>query len=170
MGYYTRFEIQCTLKRETPKEVLDTLFYEIYSAYLERYPDEFNKMVPYALKEIYIKKITEAKPDYSDFFWSTPRATDIFSWYSGLYYPIIQPIWTDWMKFKSDSDNYNPFWHLTLHGDLNYGYEAINGFVEYITPYLSGHKPKQYIGWYKGEDQNERINLYATRIREAAKE
>lgn len=163
MGYYFKFEINCTLRRDTPKKVIDTIFFEIYSAYLETYPDEFDKMVPYALKDIYIKKICEATTDYSDKFWGIKRAKDVFSWYNGLNYPIIQPIWTNWFKFKDDPNNYKPFWQITLRGDLNYGYEAINGFVEYITPYLAGHKPKQYIGWCKGEDQNQRIELYAIR-------
>ena len=162
MGYYFEFEIQANLRRDTPKEVIDTIFYEMYSTYLEVYADQFDKMVPYALKDIYIKKICEAVTDYSDNFWDIKRAKDIFSWYSGKSYPIIQPIWTDdWKKFKTDPDNYNPIWQLSLYGDLNHGYDAINGFVDYITPYIAGHKPKQYIGWYKGEDQNERINLYA---------
>lgn len=163
MGYYFEFEINCTLRRDAPKKVIDTIFFEIYSVYLDNYPDEFDKMVPHALKEIYIKKVCESTTDYSDNFWKIKRAKDVFSWYSGRNYPIIQPTWRDWSKFKADPNNYNPFWEITLRGDLNFGYDAINGFVEYITPYLAGHKPKQYIGWYKGENQNQRIELYALR-------
>jgi len=163
MGYYFEFEIHATLKRDTQKEVLDTIMREIYGVYLENYPEHFTKMTAYSLKDIYIQKVINAEPDYSNKFWNILRSRDIFSWFIDKTHPYLQPRWKDHDKFKNDPENYQPIWHLRLIGDLSHSYDAINGFVEYITPYLAGHKPKQYIGWYKGEDQNERINLYAIR-------
>ena len=47
--------------------------------------------------------------------------------------------------------------------DVNYEREVIIEFVKWITPYVKGHKPKEYIGFIKGEDDREKTNLYIER-------
>jgi hypothetical protein len=63
-------------------------------------------------------------------------------------------------RFIPRAENY---WLLELHTEINYGYEEIQQFVDWISPYVAGRKQKQYVGWYKGEDDRQRINLYVQR-------
>lgn len=54
---------------------------------------------------------------------------------------------------------------LYIHCDINYCDEEIAQFADWITPFVAGHKPKEYIGWYKhdGSDYGERNNVYIER-------
>ncbi len=55
-------------------------------------------------------------------------------------------------------------WRLTLRSDFK-NHDAAELFAKWIAPYVAGHKPKEYIGWYKSEDHQWRINLYIERIK-----
>mgnify|MGYP007122146559 FL=1 len=57
------------------------------------------------------------------------------------------------------------YWRLTIHCDINYGSEEIEQFALWITPFLAGHKPREYIGWYRHDNSNygERNNVYVER-------
>lgn len=46
---------------------------------------------------------------------------------------------------------------------MNYDLEVIEKFAEWITPYVTGHKPKEYIGRWNGEDDRLSTNLYIER-------
>jgi hypothetical protein len=53
------------------------------------------------------------------------------------------------------------YWRLYLHCEINYGYRECEEFANWIGPYVAGHKPKEWIGWYKGEDSRQfRNDLY----------
>jgi hypothetical protein len=58
-------------------------------------------------------------------------------------------------------ENGNP--ELIISCDINYGYEEIKEFAKWITPYVSGHKPKEYIGEVIPEESWRRFNLYIER-------
>jgi hypothetical protein len=56
------------------------------------------------------------------------------------------------------------YWRLSLECEVKYGWEEIQAFSDWITPYVAGRKKNEYIGWYKGESHEiGRINLYIKR-------
>jgi hypothetical protein len=55
-------------------------------------------------------------------------------------------------------------WTLFIHTRINYGTEEINQFVSWITPFVIGHKPMEYIGWKRMEGYSEE-NVYIQRDR-----
>lgn len=57
----------------------------------------------------------------------------------------------------------NKHYVLFLHSDIKYGREEIIAFCDWIAPYVIGHKPKEYIGWYRGDEDNKPTNLYIER-------
>jgi hypothetical protein len=59
------------------------------------------------------------------------------------------------------------YYRLTIHCDINYGSEEIEQFALWITPFVAGHKPREYIGWYKHGDSayGERNNVYIERTK-----
>lgn len=58
----------------------------------------------------------------------------------------------------------NNYHTLVLNGEVNYGYEEVEEFVNWISPHIAGRKKKQFIGWSKGENwECSRINHYAIR-------
>lgn len=82
---------------------------------------------------------------------SMKRWTSVFgkwAWYDNPY-----------TYFKNEKGG----WILFIHCDVNYDLEVIEKFAEWITPYVAGHKPKEYIGWWKGEDDRLSTNLYIER-------
>ncbi len=46
---------------------------------------------------------------------------------------------------------------------INYGRQEILEFARWITPYVAGHKPKEYIGELIGEERTDRDNVYLNR-------
>ncbi len=58
------------------------------------------------------------------------------------------------------------YMRLTIHCDINYGSEEIEQFALWITPFLAGHKPREYIGWYRHDNSayGERNNVYIERV------
>lgn len=55
------------------------------------------------------------------------------------------------------------YFRFSIDCEINYGYEEIEKFVEFISPLVAGHKKRQYIGWYKGEESDHRFNVYIER-------
>jgi hypothetical protein len=58
----------------------------------------------------------------------------------------------------------NGYWILFIGCEINYGWEEIREFAKWITPYVSGHKPKEFIGLLKGEDRDDLENIYIDRV------
>lgn len=87
-------------------------------------------------------------------FFKTERWRSVFSTmgYSGYEKPFIRKL-------------PNGVHELFLHADIKYGYDEIHEFINWITPFISGHKPKEYAGWYKHDDchYKQQINLYINR-------
>jgi len=61
------------------------------------------------------------------------------------------------LKVFPHSGNYE----LKLIGEINNGYDEINLFCDWISPYVMGHKKKRFLGESKGEEQKTCINHYA---------
>lgn len=161
MGYYYRFEIFATLRRDTPEDIINTIFHCIYGA-----EGSIDRIAPYSLRDIYKKRLATSKELVLETFrhklFSSERGHGfrIFHHFNGCSHPYIQPNWRCYSKFADNPNNYKPYWDVRLSGDLNYGYDAIHEVVDFLGPYIAGHRPKKYVGWYKGEDQTLRINLY----------
>lgn len=49
--------------------------------------------------------------------------------------------------------------------DVKASNEPIIQFAKWIAPYVAGHKPKEYIGWYEGDSERQPTNLYIERIK-----
>lgn len=54
---------------------------------------------------------------------------------------------------------------LYINCDVKSGYFEIEQFVDFISPFVVGHKPKEYIGCYNWDDNDDKrdINLYIER-------
>ena len=53
---------------------------------------------------------------------------------------------------------------LQIACDINYEDGEIDRFCDWIYPYIVGHKPKEYIGYRQGEDEDRRRNIYLSRV------
>ena len=49
---------------------------------------------------------------------------------------------------------------LRLHANINYEDGEVDTFLDWISPYVGGHKKKKYAGWRHSEYDTEPINLY----------
>lgn len=58
----------------------------------------------------------------------------------------------------------NGCYEIFLHADIKYGYEEIEQFALWITPYVCGHKPKEYIGYYINDISHVPVNVYIDRV------
>lgn len=63
--------------------------------------------------------------------------------------------------FKKENEQ----WKLFISPVINYGREEILEFAKWITPYVIGHKPKEFIGELTGEDHTDRCNVYLERTK-----
>lgn len=54
-------------------------------------------------------------------------------------------------------------WTLKIHTEVNYGYNEIAHFCYWISQYVTGHKPKEFIAWYKSEEDRRATNIYIYR-------
>ncbi len=68
-----------------------------------------------------------------------------------------------WLKEETYFKNENEQWRLRVACDINYGRNEILQFTEWISPYVIGHKPKEYIGQLDGEDRGDKQNVYIQR-------
>lgn len=70
--------------------------------------------------------------------------------------------------FYEFHENYQPpifvniqgYWRLFIWTEINHGFDEIQLFAKWIKPFLVSHKPKDYIGWFRGE-AGPTVNLYA---------
>lgn len=51
---------------------------------------------------------------------------------------------------------------LFIWTDINYGIDEITQFIDWISPYVAGHKMREYIRWRRTEG-TDRLNLYIER-------
>lgn len=46
------------------------------------------------------------------------------------------------------------YYVLSIFPNINYGFAEIETFAEWISPYVAGHKPREFIGRMKGDEGN----------------
>ena len=68
-----------------------------------------------------------------------------------------------WLKEKTYFKNENGKWKFRTSCEINYGRDEILEFAKWISPYVAGHKPKEFIGELKGENREDRQNVYIER-------
>jgi hypothetical protein len=157
MGYYFRFDFLATLKKDLPQEIIIQLVNYIYNdAYFdevhnESYKEDYRKLF---VSDQDLEKLRE--PAHK--FFSEKRWHSIFTRHcegSCSYRPGFFKKWVN-----ETNTNESEYWQLQLSGDINCGLNEIAEFVDWITPYIAGRKKHTYVGWYQGEDQEKRINIY----------
>lgn len=52
---------------------------------------------------------------------------------------------------------------LFVNNHIKHGWEEAREFAKWITPYVIGHKPKEFIGTLKGDEHYDRKNIYIER-------
>jgi hypothetical protein len=62
-------------------------------------------------------------------------------------------------KFFKDGD----YWVIDLDTEFKNYDNEIKKFIDWVSPFVVGRKKKQYVGWYRGEDGQNRINIYIER-------
>lgn len=89
--------------------------------------------------------------------------------YAGLPHPLFKTErWfalfakSGWYEDCSYFQNRNGYWRLFIHCDINKGSEGIEQFVDWITPFVAGHKPKEFLGRVIA-DRDYEYNVYIER-------
>lgn len=72
-----------------------------------------------------------------------------------------------WLTNKTYFKKEGALWELFIAVEINYGKEEILEFAKWITPYVVGHKPKEFIGLIKGEHYGDYCNVYLLRQKSA---
>lgn len=53
---------------------------------------------------------------------------------------------------------------LEIHVDLNYGYQSIMDFCNWVLPYCAGRRKKTYLGWMKSDESFDREYLHRIKV------
>lgn len=141
MGYYTEFIAEIVLRKDTPEDVIQHLKTWI----IER---------DYELPEetVFFSNAEVPKPTIQHPFFECERWFMLFcsNNFNSDKVPsrMHQPRGTGscWvLEFDSEFKNYD---------------SEIDKFVDWISPYVAGHKAKQFIGTQQGEDEETPRNIY----------
>jgi hypothetical protein len=139
MGYYTELKFDAKLKQDTPENVLNILKRVIN----ER--DLGHDKVLFNTKDVF-------KPELDHPFFKCER------WYM----LFLSTNWNEEMrggKFYEEKGR----WIISLHTEFKDQDNEIDNFFEWINPFIAGRKKKQYVGYYRGEEEKRQTNLYVER-------
>jgi hypothetical protein len=103
----------------------------------------------------YIRRViehVEYEPLDDHPFFSTERWSHIF--YT-MGYDFYTPPYLNRM--------YSGYYELHLHADINYEDEEVIKFVDWISPFIAGHKKKTYLGYKIPDSAHQRTNIYWNR-------
>jgi len=139
MGYYTELKFKATLKENTPPEIINLLKRVIIEGDLG-----IGDAVFFSSDEVF-------KPEFDHKFLKCER------WYMML---ISNDFGT---TNGSKMFQQNGLWIIDLHTSFKNYDQEIDHFVNWISPYIIGHKKKKYVGWWRGEEMNYQINIYIER-------
>lgn len=131
MGYYTRLHIDVRLKRETPKEFLRVIDAEICQR-------PWNSILP------------AVDPKINHPFFNCYRWPAMFTCIN-----FNESLGSTFRKHKAHG-----YWLLKIDTEFKNYDDEIELFVDWISPWIIGRKKKQYIGWYQGEGDDHRTNIY----------
>lgn len=135
MGSYTEFCFKATLKEDTPKSVIDLLVKVVANRDLGHDKQLFHT------EDVFIPEINHP-------FFKCER------WYMCL----ISNNWDDekYSKFYKNGK----FWRLEIDTEFKNYDSEITHFLNWIQPYIIGRKQKKYVGWRKGEWEQDRNHIH----------
>ena len=136
MGYYTELKFIAILRQDTPSEVVDLL-------------DRVIRKGDFGVDSVLFKSDDVFKPAIEHPFFKCER------WYM----LFTSTNWDEKMQgglFYKRRNN----WVIDLHTEFKNYDDEIDEFIDWISPYVSGRKKKQYAGYYKGETQENKMNIY----------
>lgn len=139
MGYYTELKFKAKLKHDTPENVVKILKRVINDC------DLGHNKVLFNTKDVF-------KPEFDHPFFKC----------ANWYMLFLSTNLNDEMqggKFYKEKNR----WVLDLHTEFKNYDNNIEYFFEWIKPFISGRKKKQYVGWWRGEDMSLQCNLYVER-------
>ncbi len=143
MGHYTELYCNIKLRRDTPKVVIDLLERVVCKG------DLGTDKCLFDTSDVF-------KPEIDHKFFKCDR-----------WYMLLLSNNFDETKgssfFFSNPHRGNGYRVLSLNTEFKNYENEIECFIDWITPYVAGHKKKQYLGWWKSESMNNRINIYIHR-------
>ena len=138
MGHYTELKCKLKLKKDTPEIVLSIL----KRVLIEK--DLGHDKVLFDTNDVF-------KPELENDFLKCER------WYM----LFLSTNWSDIQGGKMyEDDGYNV---IDLHTEFKNYDSEIDKFFEWISPFVVGRKKKEYVGWWRSESMNDRINIYIER-------
>lgn len=139
MGYYTKFDFKAKFRKDSPAEFIDLI----------------DKIVN-RNDELWIELTGKEHPPIMSVY-DTPNLP-IDHKFGKCHRWNMLFFCEGWSTFDKDKRI------LIINSNLkNYGGE-IEKFIDWISPYVAGHKPKQFVGTRKGEDPDSpQINIYIER-------
>lgn len=84
-------------------------------------------------------------PDHP--FFKTERWSRIFVHHSDMPPPLFY-------------QKLNKYYIIELHCCINYGFDEMQEFLNWIRPWICGRRKKEFIGWWKQEGMDMRVNEY----------
>lgn len=138
MGHYTIFKTKLLkLRKDTPDEVISFLNDAINNHTFDFTPNH----------------VLFACSRYYNIFWSSPEIS-----------------YLDEIGIKNKTffrKNKNGIYELFIHCELKNYEEEIENFIDWIRPYIAGHKQNEFIGFivYDGIDLYTVFNVYANKQR-----
>lgn len=139
MGYYTEVKVKIKLRKDTPDNVLSLLGRVIIQGDLGH-----NKPM-FGFEDVFV-------PDIDHIFFKCQR------WYMLLLSTNFGGI--SGGKFYQEKEN----WIIDLHTEFKNYDDEVDKFIDWVSPFVLGRKKKQYVGWYKGENDSNRTNIYINRV------
>lgn len=135
MGTYSEFYFKARLRKDTPKQVIDFLDKTIN-----------HKDIGLPEDTVFYHSSDVPKVNIEHEFFECPRWEMLF----------LSNNWSPELIKGSTFKDYI----LEIHSEFkNYDGE-IDKFIDWISPFIAGHKKKKYLGYEKGEWTNQRTNIY----------
>jgi len=138
MGHYTELQFKIKLRKDAPDNVVSIL----KRVLIER--DLGHDKVLFDTKDVF-------KPELDHDFFKCER------WYM----LFLSTNWGDIQGGKMYQEK--EYWVVDLHTEFKNYDSEIDKFIDWITPFIVGRKKKQYVGWWKSESMDSRINIYIER-------
>jgi len=139
MGYYTELKFKVKLKQDTPENVVNILKRVINTRDLGHDKALFNT------EDVF-------NPEFDHPFFKCER------WYM----LFLSTNFDDEMRGGRFYEE-NGRWIINLHTEFKNYNSEIDNFFDWIKPFISGRKKKQYVGYYRGETMDSQCNLYVER-------
>ena len=140
MGHYTKLNVKIKLKKDTPENVINLIKRIV-----------IDKDLGLSINTTFFHSNDIFKPEFDHEFFKCER------WYQLFIMNNFDSSKQSKFYFKNNR------WILELNSEFKNYDSEIDHFIDWIKPYVSGRKKKQYIGWYLPEWTKERIYIHVLR-------